>query len=300
MLLNRISSQYKGELLMVLVSIVGGIAWLFSSTALQAVPPFMFVGVRFLLAGILLGLIGRHALLNMGWSQIKGAIGSGLILAVAMLSWVLGLFHATSMGESAFIASLSVIIIPLVGFIIYKSRITPIFFLSMLVAVVGLGFLCFGKSGSDAGFNINISQFYLLVSALALALHFVITAKQIGNTSPLALSAIQLFVVGVLGLGFEIFPALVRGESVQFDWGVNAWTALITSSILGSVLRYSLQGQALRSCSANHAGMILTLEPIWVSLLGAIFLGQLMAFNQWVGCGLIFASMLIFQLNRKG
>ena len=104
----------------------------------------------------------------------------------------------------------------------------------------------------------------------------------------LALTSIQLMVVGAVALvvsGFiEEWPVEVSG---------NIWGWLLASAIIATSLRFYLQTFAQGLAPASHAAVILTLEPIWTTLLAGWWFGETMSFMQLAGCGLIFSALLI-------
>jgi drug/metabolite transporter (DMT)-like permease len=73
---------------------------------------------------------------------------------------------------------------------------------------------------------------------------------------------------------------------------------LWASIVIASLLRFALQNYAFKHTSANNAGMIMILEPMWTALLGAAYLEETLEPNQWVGCTLIFAAILVYQMIR--
>ena len=120
---RRQSLQADGVL--VLVTLLASSGWLFSYHALSGMPPLLFIGVRFLSAGLLLGAWGRSEFssLRSDWLALRLCTYTGLVLSAAMICWVLGLHFTTALGVGAFISSLGVIIAPLMARQMAKPRI---------------------------------------------------------------------------------------------------------------------------------------------------------------------------------
>ncbi|MCR8921731.1 DMT family transporter [Dasania sp. GY-MA-18] len=280
--------RLRGDLLLVIVTLIAAAGWLFSKNALAVVPPFLFIAVRFLLAGCLLMLFSRRRLAQLSGLQWWSAIKTGLLFAVALLLWILGLFHSTHLGEAAFIASLAVIAIPVMGRVVYGHSISKTLLLPLLLAVLGLAALTL-----EGKVSFERSQLYLLLAAVFFALQFVVTASHAAKMPPLTLAAVQMMTVGIVA-----FIVALLTEPVAFNWSADIWGWVLASGLIASLLRFSLQTYALSLSTATHAGMLMVLEPVWVTIIGAYYLSETLALNQWLGCGLIFLAIIIYQLSQ--
>ena len=56
------SDAHKSDLLLVVVTLLAAISWMFSKEAVLMMPPLMFMAARFLIAGGVLALIALPAL----------------------------------------------------------------------------------------------------------------------------------------------------------------------------------------------------------------------------------------------
>lgn len=286
------TNRVRGDLVLVLVTILAAFGWLLSKKVLDfAVPPFLFIGVRFLLAGLVLGAIFHGTVRSLSTAQVKIAAATGSLFGLAMLLWVQGLFYSSHLGEAAFISSLSVVMIPVMGRLVFGDRIAPALLIPLLMALSGMALLTLGDQ-----IRLELSQLFLLGSALLFALQLVLTARYVSTIPAMGLAAVQMTSVGAVGCVAGVIAAGVNGEAIRFDWGMEAWLWLLASCFFTSLLRFALQIYALKFSSATNAGMILVLEPVWTTLLAAVFFAEVMAPNQWAGCGLIFTAIVVFQL----
>lgn len=286
------TNRMRGDLIVVVVTIIAAVGWLFSRKVLDyGVPPFLFIGVRFLIAGVVLGLIFQGTVRSLSFAQVKVAAATGSVFGLAMLMWILGLFHSSHLGEAAFISSLSVVMIPLLGRLLFGDRIAPTLLVPLLMAMGGMAMLTLGEQ-----IRLESSQLFLLGSAFLFALQLVLTGRFVSSIPAMGLAAVQMTTVGVVGCIAGVIVAGVNGDAFRFDWGIDAWLWLLASCFFTSLLRFALQLQALKYTTVTNAGMILVLEPVWTTLLGMLLFGERMATNQWVGCGLIFAAIVVFQL----
>jgi drug/metabolite transporter (DMT)-like permease len=67
----------QSDLLLILVTLLAAAGWVFTKEALVGFTPLLFVGIRFLSAGFLLGMLGLARIFHQtGYSDSKTALGS--------------------------------------------------------------------------------------------------------------------------------------------------------------------------------------------------------------------------------
>ncbi len=275
----------KGEYLLVVVTLVAAAGWLFSKAALQNFPSYTFLALRFSLACGVLLLFCLPQLWHLRRSDIARSVCTGLVLGFSLLFWVEGLQNTDSIAEGAFIVSLSVMLVPVVGRVFFAAVIPRTLIVALFPAVLGLGFLTL-----DNGFRLQSGQLYFLMANVGFALHLNLSAYFVSGISSLTNTTIQLCSVACVAL----VAALLK-ESWQSPSVVSAWTWVFASAIVATSFRFLLQNRALKSVLPSHAAMIYLLEPIWVAVLGVIFLGELMSSNKLFGCGFILIALLVFR-----
>ncbi|MCL6417288.1 DMT family transporter [Aestuariirhabdus sp. Z084] len=279
----NVPHSFKADLLLVLVTLIAAFGWVFSKEALAGLPPLLFLAVRFILAGLVLSIAvgGRWRRLNL--VQLGLALKVGVVMSVAMMFWVLGLNSSTHLGESAFINSLAFILVPLLVRGLFGET-QPLFtWLALPVALLGLGLLTLKGS-----LQLEHSQLLFMVAATLFALHICLITRLSGKVPVLALSAIQLLMVGLFALlasiVFETWPSRVSNE---------IWGWVLVSALIATSLRFLLQIYAQGLTSASHAALILTLEPVFTALLASVWFAERMSLAQLLGCVLVFAAMMI-------
>lgn len=276
------------DLLLILVTLLAAAGWIFSKEALQGIAPLSFLGIRFLLAGLLLSLFCLPLLRSLTAAQWRQAIAIGGLFAVALMIWVLGLFHCTHIGEGAFITSLGVVMVPVFAALFFKESPGFSTWIALPVAIIGLACLSLNKSLSGDGFHFEMGQWLFVVAALIFAVQFNLISKVVANIPAFALTAIQLTSVGLVSLlvsfFFEDWPPSIS----NLTWG---W--ILASVVIASAARFLVQTFAQSMASASHAAVILILEPIWTTVAAAFWFSETMNGLQMLGCSLIFLALLI-------
>jgi drug/metabolite transporter (DMT)-like permease len=276
----------KADLLLVLVTLLAAAGWVFSLLALRGLPPLLFIGVRFVMAGALLGAIGWPALIRFDVGNAQRAAATGVVMGLSMLCWIKGLQQTDNMGVGAFICTLGNILAPVVGWLLFKVRIGRMTWVAVMIAAVGMA--CLSLRG-DARFS--AADLYFLGSAISSSLYLNLNSRFAARIAVLPLAAIQLTVVGGLSLAVsavcEHWPTAIGGETV-------GW--LMTSVLVATSLRFFLQVKGQGLAPISHSALILNLEPVWAALIAATWLGATMSGMQLLGCVLIFVALLLNRL----
>ena len=273
----------RADLVLLGVTLAAAAGWIFSKEALAGMPPLLFIGVRFFLAGALLALIGWRSLRVMSATAFKQVLGIGVLFAVSMGFWILGLHHGSHLGEGAFITSLGVVIVPVIAKFLFKDQPPASTWLALPIAVAG--FACLSL---NHGFRAEPGQLFFLTSAFFFAFMFNINSRVAHRIPTITLSSIQLMVVGVVLLPVS---ALIEPWPEAISQPVLGWLA--ASILIATCLRFFLQiyGQSLTSPS--HAAVIMMLEPVWTALLAAYWFRETMSGIQFLGCSLIFLALAV-------
>jgi len=266
-------------------------------------PPLLFICSRFLLAGLLLLIVGFNQLSVLSWNQYRQAIIVGFIFALGMCFWVMGLHSGVSLSVASFITSSAVIFSPIISKIFFAEKVPSTTWYAIPFALVGLAFL--SLSGE---FEIQKGQLLFIVSALFVALFFVLNSRaanhreivvlgevtRVSKRVPaLPLTAIALVTVGVLVgmLSFITEGWLEAAEGVSST--LLAW--VLASAFIGTALRFFMQTHAQSLSSNSHGVVIMIVEPIWTALMAAAWFGESLSEKELIGCVLVFISIIIIR-----
>ena len=278
----------KADVLLIIVTLIAAVSWMFSKEALSGFPPLLFVGSRFLLAGLILAAFGFTLLRTLSSDQWRRAVAVGTVFGCAMSFWIMGLFHADNLGEGAFITSMAVVLVPPMSALFFRETISASTWVALPLAIAGMALL-----GLQQGFQPESSQLFFFCAAVLFSLTFILNGRAAARIPALALSAIQLCIVGLVALPISVatesWPNEIRGDML---W----WLTL--SVVIGTAARFLLQTYAQGLTSPSHAAVIMVLEPIWTALIAAAWFGERMTDIQVMGCGLIFASLLANRWNN--
>jgi len=276
-----------------LVTVIAAAGWGFSKSALIDFPPYVFLALRFALAALLLSLFCWSDLKALNKTQFLKAFLTGLLLGLTMLVWIIGLDKTDSVGEGAFIVSLTVVVVPIIGRLFFADKLSLNHVLALFPAVAGLFLLSLRTQASgEFVFVLETTHLLFLCSTIGFAFHVILTSRYAKSIPTLPLSTVQLIAIAVVAT-----VAALLTEGWPADVSAISWFWLICSAAIATSLRFSLQIKAMAHLQPSHSSMIFMLEPVWTSVLGIVFLHELMLSNQIWGCVLIFCSLLIYRLS---
>jgi len=200
-----------------------------------------------------------------------------------MALWISGLHHARHIGEGAFISSLGVVLVPLIGRLFFGERPPRIVWLSMPLALAG--FACLSL---EHGFRFEPGQWFFLAAAAVFAVLINLNGRVVRDVPALALSTVQVATVGALMLplsaALESWPGAV-------PMPVLGW--LLASALLATTLRFFVQLHGQSLTTPSHAAVVLMLEPMWTAMAAAWWFGERMSAPQFFGCALIFSALML-------
>ena len=78
-----------------------------------------------------------------------------------------------------------------------------------------------------------------------------------------------------------------------------AWLPILYAGILSCGVAYTLQVVAQKEVSPTVASLLMSLESVFSVLAGWVLLEQKLSTKEMLGCGLVFAGILLAQMPRE-
>lgn len=291
--------QLKGSIALLSATVIWGFAFIAQSVGMDLIGPFTFQMVRCLLAVAF--LVPLSFVLDIGkcsmkesfdkWKNPKlwkASILCGIALFAASSLQQTGLVY-TDAGKAGFLTAMYIVLTPVVGFFrgLKVPRVTAF---SVAIAVAGLYLLsCLGVS------KINKGDLLIMGCALAFAVQINCIDHFCGGLDGFRMNCIQALTVAVISA-----PCVFLTETVEVVNLLACWGPLCFAGILSMGLAYSLQIVGQKSMEATPAALIMSLESVFAVLGGWWLLNERMTSAELLGCGLVFAAVIISQLpDRK-
>ncbi|PJG83270.1 DMT family transporter [Caviibacterium pharyngocola] len=280
--------KYLGETILLFVTVIAAIGWFFSKYAIAEMPPVGFLGLRFSLAALLFLPFAYPQLKALSASQRIACASVGIMFTLDLAFWIIAIHYSTQFGEGAFIFSLSMLIAPLIGWILFKQKPAALFWIALPIATCGLYLL----SAAQGELHFSLSTVLYLCAALSAAVYFVLNNQYAKSVSPLPLTTIQLACVGTL---CGIYSLLTEDWSRSIS--VETWLWFGASVLIATNFRFFLQTLGQRYCNITVAAIIMTLEPVWTLGLSIWLLDEILTWQKGLGCLLILTALLVYRLK---
>nr|WP_291233789.1 DMT family transporter [Frisingicoccus sp.] len=291
----------KNTFLLLLTAFIWGVAFVAQSVGMDYVGPLTFNAVRFIIGAIfLIPCIAFLDKLKEKENQaagkntpaapqnkkvlITGGICCGIAIAAASTLQQYGIAY-TTVGKAGFITALYIVIVPILG-IFLKKKPRLIIWFSVLLALVGLYFLCMTDS-----LSFSKGDTLVLLCAFVFSLHIMIIDHFSPMVDGVRMSCIQFAVAGILcGI-----PALIF-EHPTFSSLIAAWAPVLYAGILSCGVAYTLQIVAQKNYDPTVASLLLSLESVFSVLAGWVILHQSLSPREIFGCVLVFIAIILVQL----
>jgi len=282
----------KGDLGLVLVTLIWGTTFIVTKVSLEQVPPLLYLSMRFVLAFALLALVFAKKLKKAGWLEIKAGIIVGVILFTGFATQTIGMGDPdTSASKAAFITGLSVILTPLLSVVFLKRRPGWATVLGAFLAFAGLAVL---SLNGQEGELVSWGDLLILACAFAFAGHIIAVGKFAPEMDAGVLTTIQIGVVGLLCgiLGFTL-------EQVPVNVTPKVWWGLVYMGLLATAGVLFLQTWAQQYTTPTRTAIIFTLEPVFAAIFAWLFLAEAFTARTVVGGALILAGILLAELKGE-
>ena len=163
----KMSKKVSSNIVLFLAAIIWGFAFVAQVDGMNYIGPFTLIGVRFVIAIIallpVLFVFERKKLQQGELARTcKAVLIVGLLLFAAVTVQQFGIQITQSSGKAGFITGMYLIFVPIVSFILFKQRVSPIVWGAAVIALCGLYFLCMGGSG----FTVSVGDILLLLCSL--------------------------------------------------------------------------------------------------------------------------------------
>ena len=299
--------QLRQTVLLLITATIWGLSFVAQSVGMDHVGPFTFTASRMFLGALVLlpfVLWNRSRLAASNPAEharrtspaymkmlLLGGAACGLCLFGGESLQQFGLVHDTEVGKAGFITALYIVLVPLAGMFLGKKANKRLF-LCVLIAVVGLYFLCF--TGSEGAMSFGRGDFLVFLCAFAFTGHILCVDHYVQKVDGIALSCVQFAVMMVLStvcaFTFETVDFAALGECTFY---------ILYIGILSSAGGYTLQILAQKDGDPTVVSLLLSLESFFAVVCGAIILHERMSGREYLGCVLMLTAVLLSQLPEK-
>ena len=304
----RISFR-TGCLLMAALSIARGSSFLFSKHLLGSMEPLNLLGIRFLLAFLILFvLFSRKVIADIKENPrvIHASLLLGGVYFLCMAAELIGLQYTTA-STCSFLENSAIVIVPILEAVLLRRFPRPVIIASTVITFSGIGLivLC-GQGGGSTGGGLlpagggpfpggesfpggpGLGEALCMAAALTYAGAIIITDRVSKKYDPLTLGILYVGFMGVLGLAASFIF-----EAPHLPQSGPEWIMISALAILCTAFGFTIQPVAQKPLSSESAGIICAINPLSTAVLGWLLMGDALGVFGIAGAVLILAGIIL-------
>ena len=288
------SKQLQADGILFLITFCWGVSYFLMDVCLEEMDPFTLNAFRFIGAFIIAVVLSGKKLQNITKNTIKYATIIGTLMVLVYIGATFGVKY-TTISNSGFMCSLTVIFTPIMEWIVFKKRPNKKFSFVLLICITGIALLTLGKD-----FSLNMEHLkgdlLCVMCAFVYAILLIFTEIGVGkeDVNPYQMGVFQIGITGILNL---ILAFII--ENPSFPQTVEVWGAATFLAIFCTGVAYIMQPIAMQYTSAGHVGVIFALEPVFSAIVAFLFAGEVLFAKQYFGGALMLFSIILMEVDIK-
>lgn len=292
--------QLKGIIILFIAAFIWGSSFVAQAEGTD-IGPFTFNGIRMLMGSAALipvivvkdmlakkkGGFDNAAYKKEALKSAKGGAIMGVVLFAASTLQQMAFYNDSTPGKIAFITAFYMFLVPIFG-LVFKKKPAPLVWVSVVIGIVGLYFLCIGPQGIDA---VSFGDILAFGCAICYAVHILTIERVVDGTDAVKISSIQFFVTGVIScVMMFIF------EKPEISAINSCIIPLLYSGLLSSAIAYTFQIIGQKYAEPTVASLVMCTESVFGVLSACVFYRTLPEWWETVGCIIMFAAIVLSQL----
>ena len=213
----------------------------------------------------------------------------GILGALVLLSYVAQAYglEFISSNRSAFLTSLNVLMVPLLG-IALGQRLSWVMLVAACLACFGIGLMSW-----DGGAHL-LADSATIFGALAYAAYVILLSKRAPNHSPRELAATQIVWMAALGGMWMLFSALGSNALYTLPDRINMFIilGLVYLGVVATSGMLFIQAMAQQHVSAEKAALVYAMEPVFAALFAWLWLGEGLTLMAATGATLVVVAVV--------
>ena len=276
------------DISLVFVALFWGSNFVIIKQALDVIHPFTYLGIRFIIAALLLAPFFWKRLARAPVRDYLDGCLIGLFLFGGFAFQTVGLLYTTP-ANSGFITNTAVIIVPFLYFLVTRRSPGWWAYVGGLLAASGLYLL---SANEVAG--LGIGDALTLVCAFLFAGHLVAIGIFVQRSDAIVLAVTQIAFTGVASMTAAL---IFEPTALMLHQPPAIWGAILYAVVFCTIGAFVTQTYAQRFTPPTHASLILSLEAAFAGLFSYLFWDEIFTMQKLIGAALILAGILTTELR---
>ena len=279
------------QLSMVITTMIWGITFVMVKDALNDAPPYMFASLRFGIAFLLGVIYVNKGIKDISDTEMLGGLLCGFCLFVGYAFQNFGLMETTP-SKSAFITSVSVILVPIILVLFKIKKVNPRIWVAVVLAIIGLYILL-----NPTGGGINVGDMLTFGCAISFAVHVIMQHKYLSKGASIS----KLFLIQIMFVTLFSCISVFLFEDISIHISQRLIIALLVTGILATFVAIMFMVWAQTILGPNQTAVLLSLEPVFAALFSTFFAGEILGIYGWVGGMIVVLGVISSEIsfNKK-
>ena len=291
--------KYKGELILLLITLFWSATFVIVKESLANISSMLFVGFRFLIAGLILLPIVIRKKIRWEGVNLKFPIVLGILLFLGFATQTIGL-RFTSATKSAFLTGTAVIIIPILQTIIEKRKPKIGSVIGVVIVLLGILLLSGGNSFftllEDLVANFNFGDGMTLLCAFFFALYVVYLDVLSNQYNFWLLLMIQIVVTTIFAFSFAVIFNVADFEAIKLEFSPQLGFGIMYTAVFATLATTALQTKYQKLVTPTKAGIVYSFEPIFAAVIAYMAVGERITTFGLIGASFIFMGLIISEI----
>ncbi len=282
--------QIWPQLMMVAATVIWGSSFLLMSQAVDNIPVFFLLAVRFTLGTGVLALVFWTRWKNLDWAAVKGGAVLGVLMQTAYIFQTYGLkdlsfSQGTTPGKNAFFTAVYCILVPFLVWLFFKKRPDVYNVAAAVLCLSGIGLVSLGGE-----FGIVGGDILTILGGVMFALHIIMVPRYAQRSDVILLTILQFATMALLSwLG-----VLLTGQAMPLTAiAPENWLRIGYLAVFATALAMLFQNVGQAHTAPATAAVLLSLEAPFGVLFSVLFGTERPTLAMYCGFGLIFLAILV-------
>ena len=285
-------TRFRAELALAFCTLLWGSTFVVVKNSLDHASVFVFLALRFTLAGICMAAFRPQVFRVLQREEIFAGIRLGFFMFCGYAFQTAGLRY-TSASNSGFITGSSVVLVPLILALFWGKRVTWWVYSGTIAAAAGLYFLTVPVTGVA---HLNRGDVLTFFAAMSYAVHIILVGEYAREHSAAALSVLQVLACAALAWLTAFAAHGIRWQPMRMESTAQFWIGVAVCAVFATALAFSLQLWAQQYTSPGHAAILFTLEPVFAVITSYFVLSERLGWRSIGGAALVLAGILAAEL----
>lgn len=297
------SRIFTPELFLVIAAILWGGTFVVIKLALDSVPPFLFLAVRFWLAGIITLLLYHKTLFsneNRRWDYILPAFFVACSALLGYAFQTIGLVYTTAT-QSGFMTGAYVIFVPLLQIVIERKLPSLRTWVAVLIVVIGLFLISQnGKSYEEITKTVGFGygDGLTLIGAFFFAIYIILIDIFSKKIPTQILVSFEILLIAIVSTTLFPVESIFLNQQISIQFDLKFWIGILYTSIFATIFTTQIQARYQKAVPPARAGLLYSLEPVFSFFLAYLVLGERLEMVGAVGSGLTLFGIVFSEMGK--